>query len=415
MARDENEDLKNVMGGRMNKAKPVGKTAFNPQKPAAPTRPPGAREGVKSPMPIVPPHELGKYPQADDKTPFAGDRSRSFDPELNEFALKEIAEERGVSVEQLLQTPGRKLEQKVTSMEPTAPSPQARNAADLKRMLDVQKKSAAPQRAPSSFTHPEPEKFPEPPRAPSAESQRLELELAALDLQKKELELRRQLVEAAQIEQPPLPPAPSNKTRVVHPVLQRMREKLSLDNLVPATIEIEGLLFEMLPPPPGTYPWILEKFAELNQIDKRVGQITLQKCTAALGLVRVDGAPIAEVLGLVPEGAVTNPLRPDVGIRIMTAQALYEMLEGEPSLDQLFPFNPVIAGKLAQVFDQAFKNLDLKSSLDPLLRHFICPIPDCAEAGDYSVAKGTPVFCQVHGVPMEDRGLSAEVKSLPLP
>ena len=418
MAHDENEDLKNIMGARLKTAQQVPvapgtptspTSAYQPPKsemperpgaPATPAQPATPNRGTPSPFPVINPKDAPVFKE-DPLVPFAGDRAGKFDPELNEFALSEVAADRGVTVDELLKTDGKKLERKV---EPLNPNEQAMSAADAKKMLEAQ---AA--KAPTSFAPPEAE-------APPTNQQALELELEALELQKKELEIRRRLAEAPRPEAPTFPPpAPKNTKPVLHPVLQRMREKLSLDNLAPAKIEIEGLLFELLPPPPGAYPWILEKFAELKQVDKRSAQLTLQKCTASLGLVRVEGAPIAEVLGLVPEGAVTLPLRPNVELRVLTAQALFEMIEGEPSLEQLFPFNPSIAGKLAQVFDQAFKNLDLKSSLDPLLRHFICPVPECVEVGDYAVAPGTPVFCQVHGVPMEDKGLSVEVKSLPLP
>jgi hypothetical protein len=124
--------------------------------------------------------------------------------------------------------------------------------------------------------------------------------------------------------------------------------------------------------------------------------------------------PVAEVLGLVPEGTVKTPLNPPLELRILTAQTLLEMMAGDPSIEGLFAFNPDMAQKLYLAFEAAFKNIELKSSLDPKLRHFTCPVPDCQETADRPVAKGANVFCPVHGVPMDDRGLSTEAKALPL-
>jgi len=422
MAHDENEDLKNIMGARLKTAQQVPAapgaptsptSAYQPPKskmperPGAPAQPAAPNRGTPSPFPVINPKDAPVFKE-EPLVPFAGDKAGKFDPELNEFALSEVAADRGVTVDELLKTDGKKLERKV---EPLNPNEQAMSAADAKKMMEAQAK------APTSFAHPEAE----PAQAPPGQADMYALELEELELQQKQLELKRrrlqtgapQLPTDAQIEQA-APPEEKKLKPLMNPVIQKMRERLSMERIKPVDVEIEEIKFSLLPPPSATYSWAMHNLTTVQDEGKDAIQMMLKNCTAALGVVLIEGQPVAEVLGLVPVGSTKNPLNPPVNIRIESAQTLLEMMLGEPSIEGLFSFNPDMAQKLYQAFEVAFKNIELRSSLDPKMRHFTCPVPECKEIANVAVEKGTNVFCQIHGVPMDDRGLSAEAKSLPL-
>ena len=379
---DQNEDLKRVMGSRLKGARQIPGSEFQPGKAKLPERPkPKGEGGTPAPFPIIPQAEIPKYlaERAKAEEPFAGDRTRTFDPTLNEFALKSVAQERGITVEELLKQQGRKLETKVSPFKEET----------------------------------------------TQDTELLDLEMQELELKKKTLERKKQLLQAAAAPAPaadpvtpvvtPTPaPKPVLTKKPINPVLAKMREKLSLERLKPASVTIGGIEFELLPPPTSTYPWIFSELSRTQGQAEEVTILTLKQCTAALVVVKVEGQPIAEVLGLCDEGSVQDPLNPPTDLRILTAQSLLEMFRGEPTLDTLFRFNPDMADKLYKAFNTFFKDLDLVSSLDPKLRHFICPVLNCDETYDIAVEAGIPTFCQIHGVPMEDHGLSSEVKSLPL-
>jgi hypothetical protein len=433
MANDENDDLKNVqhlLGKRgetvkqVPLSKPSPTSAYQPPKAKMPERPKAAgtpnpaaqpRRGTPTPFAIIDPRHAPVFKE-EPPLPFAGDKAGKFDPELNEFALQEIAKERGITVEELLKTEGKKLERKV---EPLNPTEQAMSAADAKKLLEAAHKEQ--QRPPSSFETPEAYAAPANETAPDAAYQ---LELEELELQRKQLELKRRRLQSgapvmpteAQIQHAQRP-APQDERKLKpldNPVIRKMRERLSMERIKPETVEIEDIKFSLLPPPSSTYSWALEKLTSVQQDGEDAIKLMLKSCTAALGIVLIEGQPVAEVLGLVPEGTVKTPLNPPLELRILTAQTLLEMMAGDPSIEGLFPFNPDMAQKLYLAFEAAFKNIELKSSLDPKLRHFTCPVPDCQETADRPVAKGANVFCPVHGVPMDDRGLSTEAKALPL-
>jgi hypothetical protein len=383
----DDEKIKQTMGSRFKDARPVVDD-FQPSKPKMPERPTNKRKDLgdptPAPFPVIPQDQVSKYMEekAKPEEPFAGNQTRKFDPELNEYALREIAKERGITVEELLKTKGKKLEQKVEPVEKTP-------ASEPKALEEG-----------SNLT----------------EEELLEIELKELELKKRKLELQRKAEkEAAQQQQsqPQAAATPKTFKKEVNPVLKKMREKLSLERVKPVEVIVEDVGFELLPPPSSVYPWVLNKIQEVAGQTEAV-KMMLKLCTAATGIVRVEKMPIAEVLELVPEGSVKDPLNPPTEVRILTAQTLIEMYQGEPSLDNLFPFNPNLVEKIYTAFEVSFKDLGLKSSFDPKQRKFTCPVDDCKEVYDLAVEKGVPVFCQIHGIPMDDRGLTSEVEALPL-
>ena len=370
---NDNEELKRVMGGRMKDALPVlPGQEFKPSKAKMPEKPKG---GTPAPFPIISPDKLTQYleEKAKAEEPFAANKTRTFDPELNEFALQEVAQERGITVEELLRQQGKKLETKVQPM-------------------DTQK----------------------------TQEEQIDLELEDLALRRKELDLKRQrmlteILPVSTLEVSAPKPTPYKKMKEVNPVLKKMREKLSMDRIKPVEVIIEDVRFELLPPPSSVYPWVLNKLQEVAEGGQEAVKLMLRICTAATGIVRVEGVPIAEVLELISPDSLKDPLNPPAEIRVMTAQALLEMYQGSSTLENLFPFNPVLADKLATAFDTSFKNITLKSSFDPKMRKYTCPVETCQEVYDEAREKGVLVFCQVHGAPMDDRGLTSEVDALPLP
>jgi hypothetical protein len=429
MAGQDDEDLKHVMGGRFQNAKKLTpQEAHAPSKPVAPKRPepkPGDRQPTPTPFPILSQEEVAKKQNepARAEDAFAGATSRRFDPELNELALKQVAEERGITVEELLKSQGRKLEGKVEPM--SEPKEQTFDATQLKKLLETaeQAKVAVP---------------PAPVDTITSEDELLALELEELELKKKELELRRKLGHQATASKTPeaspaakkvplsdpnpasaaqmqasTPGAIPPKKSIHNAVLQKMRERLSMEMISPAVVEIEGIEFELLPPKSDMYGWAMEKLKDAAYEGQDAVKIALRVCTAATSLVRVEKLPIAEVLNLVPEGTVgSDPYKVSLDIRKMTAQALWEMLHGDTTIEGSFQFNPAMSEKLNQACDVHFKNLNLTSSLDPKMRHFECSVPDCTESYDLALESGNPAFCQIHGIPMNDKGLSSETKNL---
>ena len=205
------------------------------------------------------------------------------------------------------------------------------------------------------------------------------------------------------------------KKPVYNPIIQKMREKLSLERLKPAPVEIEGIRFELLPPPSSMYTWVLTRMQEAAPMGKDAIRLALTQATAAVSIMTIEGVATAVALDLATEEEVKDPYYPPQHIRELQAQALIEMLQGSPTMEHLFRFNPDMGQKIYNAFQISFRDLDLNSSLDPSLRHFVCPVDECFESYDLKVDKGTTAFCKIHGVPMEDRGLTKEVKSLPLP
>lgn len=399
---DPNE-LAALRGGR--KADPVKKDAFEPAKSKMPTK---KGTGIPPLVPIVSGEDIYKYME-EKKEPedaYAFEKHGTFDPELNELALQEVAAERGITVEELLASQGKKLKKK---LEPATMDNNEKgvtmDASALKKALEQMaepKKEAAPEAEPADD---------------------IDLELQALELKKQELELKRKKAaeEAQKIRdqrEKELKKASEEQVRkkVSNPVIERMRQKLSLDVIKPSSVELEGIKFELLPPPAGVHPWIIEKIKLASDMGEETLVITVKITTVAASIIRIEGVPVAEVLGLVPEGSTVNPLNPSIEQRLLSAQTIWEMISGTSTIEGLFSFSPQVVLKLYEAYQLAFKDQEIASSLDADAHRFVCEVEGCPEQYNHhpETKESKFVFCRAHGIPMKDLGPVRELKSLPL-
>jgi hypothetical protein len=384
------------LGGRQ-----VVKADLNPQKAKMPGPPAkgGTGKGTPPPYPIVEPKDIKNYTEEgprklDEVVGF--NQPGKFDPELNELALKDIADKRGITVDELLaaRDQGIKLPKK---MEPAMETKTVvGNASEFKKAMD--KGIVEPAPAPTAM-----------------DNVAREMELLELQRQEIELKIKKSKLQQGVPSDAPAPKVELPKKPITNPIIQRMREKLSIERIKPASVEIEGIKFELLPPTSSMYAWVLNHMAEARDLGEEGIKIALKQATAAVSIMTIEGTPTAVALELAMPDEIQDPYYPPQNIRELQAQALFEMFQGNPTMDHLFRFNPDMHQKIYNAFQISFRDLDLISSLDPSLRHHTCPVPDCAENYDLRLEKGIPVFCKIHGVPMDDRGLSKEVKSLPLP
>jgi hypothetical protein len=360
--------------------------------------------GVQPPVPVVASGEIEKYQKAP-KTPdqaFGFEKPGSFDKELNELALKEVADARGISVEQLL-----------------ASAPDKILTKPLQGIEAAQGASpAAPAQTFSTDT-----------KTRIAE---LELEIKRLELEglkrENDLALSRSSFEGAPPaggnppgggeppKSPPVKGSSKKELKALHPLLDRLRDKLSLKRLKPAEVELEGLKFSLLPPPASMHPWVLGAVVDESYLGKESMEQALKLATAAVSVVLIEGVAAAEALGLVEAGSVQDPWEPNFLQRKISAQALYEMFRGEPTVAHLFALNPDVGLKLYREFTRSFPNIEVRASSDPEVHLFKCPIEGCNEELSRRVLKpeDAMVFCPVHGTEMTDEGTVQEVTALPL-
>lgn len=375
-------------------------------------------KGIPPLVPVVKFEDIGKYMEEERKPEdaFGFEKSNSFDAELNELALKEVAAERGITVEELLATQGKKLNKK---LEPVMSDEKnvVLNASELRKQLEKQLEQLDNKQEYEESSQLESQSNPG--------LEELELELELIELKKKELEMKKKIgasKDSARVKPPEQTAAVVEnndsvlRKKVSNPIIQRMRQKLSLDAIKPASVELEGIKFELVPPPSALHPWIIDKIKLASEIGEEALVITIKSSTVASSILRIEGHPVAEVLGLVPEGSVKNPLNPDIETRLLTSQTIWEMISGTSSIEGLFSFSPQVVLKLYDAYQLEFKDQDINSSLDPELHRYICEVPDCKEQYDVRPAiDGSKVmFCRAHGIPMKDLGLTKELKSLPL-
>lgn len=377
------------------------------EKAAAEAKP----KGIPPPFPIVPNNEIHKYPQVKqtDTDTFGHQQTGKFDPELNELALKEVAASKGMSVEQLLESRAdRKSEVKLDAAKPVEEKPTGE---------PVEQVQVKP---PSSFFSPEDEeiaameaKLAEARTRKAASGAVPEKEtLTAEQLQAKMLatEKRRQKKKDDRKRE-------TEKTGVPkefhdNPVIEKLRKKLSMDSIEPAKVSIEGIKFELLPPPAALNLWILEKIQAGREVvgDGTPLAMTIKIATIAASISKIEGEEIRDVLG-VPHSDASDEL----GVKLLCAQTLWEMLIGLPSRKDLFQFDPELAMKLYEPFKAKFGTRDLKTSFQEDIHRFVCPVGDCMEMYDMvPMASELPPFCKVHGVITEDKGLVRELRSVPL-
>lgn len=419
----DDPQLKANMGKYLGRAKPVtdqlapGK-APAPKVPGAASQAGGAPEiiyekqggtgkGRPPPFPIVARESLAHYPEVKqtDADTFGLEQDRAFDPELNELALKEVADARGITVDELLK--GRADRKTDVKLRP----------ADMPKEGTVQPQEQPAHR--SSFLSPEEEEIL---RAEARLSDLKARQAAApeqtgVDSPKNAADLQRTLRERAKqnqnrAEERRLEDEKPGVPKHLHdnPVIERLRKKLSIHAIDPCWVEIEGVQFEMLPPPANLNLWILEKIQASESVAGGGAPLALaiKIATVCAAIVKIEGVEINKVLDI-PQ------MDDDFMSRLTCAQSLWEMMIGLPSRKDLFEFDPELGIKLYEAYLHAFGNRELKSSFQEQINRFVCPIEGCMEMYDMKpMASGVSPFCKVHGGPMDDKGLVKELRSVPL-
>lgn len=416
---DIDPQIRANMGKYLDRAKPVtdqlkpGK-APQPKVPGVPGQTPeieyekqgGTGKGKAPPFPIVASQSLAHFKEAKqtDADTFGFNQSQAFDPELNELALREVAQARGMTVEQLLESRAdRKAEVKLR------PADQPAQEAN-----PVQEQ---PAQAPRSFITPEEEEIlrmemkiadmkqraaASPSTAPSTNAEDLTRRLAEKQMRAEKKNHQKSLEE----EKAGVP-----KEYHDNPVIERLREKLSIEAIQPCRVTIEDIKFEMRPPPSSLSMWILEKIHAGQSVtgDGAPLAFAIKIATVAAAITKIEGKPIMQALGLdVSEEQGQFAM-------LICAQTLWEMFLGLPSRKDLFEFDPELAFELYKPYKAAFGERNLVSSFKEPIHRYVCPVPECMEMYDLKeFASGVPPFCKVHGVPMDDKGLLTELRSVPL-
>lgn len=392
------EELAVLRGGR--KVEPVKEDALKEAKKKATT---STGKGIPPLFPIVPQEDLYKYMEEkrQPEEAFGFEKNGTFDPELNEMALAEVAAERGISVEELLSTQGKKLKKRLTPAMEDKENKVVVNAADIKKQIEQQLQGNMD-------------------NSNETESNELDLELAELELKRKEIELKRrkQMEAKANPAEPPKrvePPKENITQKIRNPVIERMRQKLSLQSIAPAVVELEGIKFELLPPPSSIQPWMLEKVQLSFDFGDKVLMHTVRNATVCASIFKIEGVSVVEALGIAEEGSIKNPYNITFEQRVVAAQTLWEMITGVAD-ETLFTFTPDAILKLYSAYTQAFKDLEIHSSLDPEIHRYVCEVSGCGEQYDIRppVEGEKAVFCRAHGIPMKDAGFTKDLKSLPL-
>jgi hypothetical protein len=417
-------EIGRVMGGRKGKVLSSLNPA-NPGKVAAPSKPrgvPPTPKGAIAPIfPIVAEEDVHLYQQEKRKPDeiFGFEQHGKIDKELNEYALKEIAAERGMTVEQLLQSnPDKTLEKKLefaNMSEQQPPNPPAGRQAIMTPEQARQMARAAQEQnlgAENAKLRAEIEKLRGGANAiPKPESQYEDTE-NVLEKIRGDAEQHARAVEeriARKISpksQQGVPPAVRQ-----HPLLKKLRQKLSIDALEPAEVVVEGFKFGMLPPPGSLQNWLVGKITNGRGMNSQEAlAITIRTALVCGSLCFVDGEHLAHVLGLCSETADTET--PEV--RELLAQTLWEMAVDRPSIDGLFKLHPQLITTLYAAYDRKYSNLHLSSSLDDKLHRYTCPVTGCQETFDIEPPADGKSYCRVHGIEMKDNGSLKEINSLPL-
>jgi hypothetical protein len=194
-----------------------------------------------------------------------------------------------------------------------------------------------------------------------------------------------------------------------------MRQRLSIEAKETAVVEVMGVKFEMNEPPSSLYQWIFQKINAARSFENEaVFLMTMQHATLSAAIIRIEDTPVAEVLGLVPAGQIKNPYAMDVELKILVAQTLWEMITGVNSLETTFTLDADIVQALYRAYQSKFRNKVVMTSLDRDLHRFVCPVPGCVEITDLKPNEKGEAYCRVHGVPMADQGLTAELRAFPL-
>ena len=405
----EDQEMRILMGPRFKDAVRL-KPDLDPPKsqtpqPIQPLPRSGTGKGMAPPFPIVPPSQLANFKEIKDdpkekQITFAAQQLGKFDKELNELALQEVAESKGLTVDQLLKSqPDKKLEQKLDAIEVGQEQAVEKtfDASSLKEQIEQQVKGN--------------------PTADEARIEDLKNQIAAIEKSKAEAaEAEKQKPKVQTLLPKKEEPVGIPKELQDNPVLRKLREKLGQ----PANtcdVTVEGVEFQLTPPPGAMTLWVLEKIQAAQEFSGAglPQHLTIKIATVSAALMTIEKTSIAEVLGVQAYGTKANPHLMDLDTRLVVSQMLWEMFCGIVTVPHLFPFHPDLAIKLYDAFVAKFGSQVLESSMDGNIHRYVCPIEDCQQMYDQTIPPdGNFVYCKVHGTPMEDKGLTKDLRSLPL-
>lgn len=318
----------------------------------------------------------------------------TFDPELNNMALEEVAKSHGLTVEQLLALKGKKLDNNVK--EDTQMQEYSKEEQLLKQKiseLQEQINALTQQTQEISF------KKPIQPQQPSFTT-------AEVSLTKKPAPKVMQKLHAT-------------NTDILHqkaknPVLEKLRKSLSLEVVKPEVVTVQDLTFELLPPVGSIQPWILQKVRNIAEVyggDEIIMANVMKNVTFAVSVSRIEGYPAAQALGLVDENRVLDIYNMPQEILEITAQALWEMAAGT-STSGLPKILPEAVNKIVDAYNKRFAQNLLTSSNDPEAHRYSCEVPGCEIFLDK--APGGVYFCEEHGLELKDLGPLSELQAIPL-
>lgn len=393
-------ELLNVLGSAAGRVDLPSTSALNPTMAPKPRRPttaevPQTPAGCIAPIfPIVPESDVHLYQREDRRADdvMGNYQKGKIDPELNELALREVARERGITVEQLLsQNPDKTLEKKLefANMDQQAPpTPPART-----QTMSVE------------------------------EARRMVAEADQAAIVEKEKQMSQLVAEAERDDRPtrsfekPMAPPPKPKSKLpprkIHPLLAELRKEFAIDAIPPLKVAIRQHTFEMLPPPSSLHPWLLTKIANAEYVNSpQAVQVAVRGSVISAALYAIDGIPIAEIFGLTPDPVPPlHQIPPE--LRELMAQTVWEMIAEVSTLEEVFTFDPQLVAKLFQQYSERFKDDRFTLESDIKLHRFACPVAECTEAYNLE-PRAEPYYCKLHGVRMEDAGSLQEVNQIPL-
>lgn len=402
------DEIRAAMGGRMDRAELAGTNPHNPQKANMPKRP-QAPGGIPPIVPLVPDDKVAEYEKWTRDNPerqvaFGNEQHGKLDQELNEIALRDIAAERGITVEELLaQDPDKRLEHK---MEFADMNEKNMTVEEAKRMTQT----PVMQDADEIVSELEAEESEE----------ELELKLQEIELRKKLAQKKKASGTQAKTSTPKKAQTVRKASKKkaapakVHPLLKKLRQEFAIDQIKTADVVINGIKFSLAPPPGALQTWSMEKMAAAGQVSSEQAVIaTIRNVVVATSLVLIEDTSIAEVFGLTTV-KVENPLRVTGDLRILMAQTVWEMIHGQSTIEGLFDLDPEVVLLMYNGYDRQFGKSRYHLTGSESLHRYVCPVPDCEEMYEQPEPVDGNLFCKKHAVPMEDQGLVSELDQLPL-
>lgn len=394
--------MRNVMGDKTFNR--VNVSNMNPHNPKAPPRPrkPGEQKEAKprhpdliEPLfPLIPDDKVQEYITKNWEEKSANDvignyQRGKIDPELNNLALQAVAEERGITVEQLLaQTPDKKLEEKLEFADMNEQAP-ARPGAVKEMSIEEARRIMHAENERLKAQHQERQEQPAPQPGLNGAEQSFERPVQAPRPQKKKLQPKK-----------------------VHTLLKDLRREFALESIEPLIVTLRNHSFKLAPPAASLHPWILAKIANASYLNSQQAvEVAIMHTIVAAALYEIDDVSVADIFGLIETDAPpVTQMNPE--LRELMAQSLWEMFADVTSIEGGFTFDPQLIVRLYKDYTQKFKD-DRFEPKDPSLHRFICPVEGCEEFLNMK-PKSDGYFCKMHGVKLDDAGSLAEVEQLPL-